>query len=561
MLVRPCLTRACPRLVLPLLFAGLVAHTAWDKSPTWDEPGYLGLGPYLTDHGRWDVPGAGSHPPLAYYLQGLPFLNPVYALVEAHWAYPVDTARDLSFVRSADVDRGNAIMMDPRYDGEILLWWCRMSCLVIAAGLFYCLWRWARDLYGTTGATVALGAACLSPNLIAHAGLVTTDFSLAGTYFCAFYGLRRFLQQPDCRRLLLAGVFGGLALASKLSALLWVPTTTLLLVFTILTGPLEVRNRLATWAGPVSRSRLRPWVGSAVALAALLLIAAVVLWVLYGFRVMPFWTVLTSQLWDLSCGHEAYLFGRYSTEGWWYYFPIAFLVKTPVPTLLLGFWGVMTLVRDDANRWDHGLLLLPPAVFFSAFILSEGKALGLRYLLPIYPFLFVVAGATMQTAWSTTRRWRRRAVIGLCAALLLTTAGIHPDHLAYFNDMAGGPDGGHRILVDSNLDWGQDLKGLKTWMDERGVARVKLSYFGSVDPALYDLDYDWLPSYVLPNRGATVAELPTTGWIAISVTNRVGVYMDIYGHGKGLFEWLDAYEPVARIGHTIWVYRIPDETP
>ena len=98
-------------------------------------------------------------------------------------------------------------------------------------------------------------------------------------------------------------------------------------------------------------------------------------------------------------------------------------------------------------------------------------------------------------------------------------------------------------------------------MDERGVARVKLSYFGSVDPALYDLDYDWLPSYVLPNRGATVVELPTTGWIAISVTNRVGVYMDMYGHGKGLFEWLDAYEPVARIGHTIWVYRIPDETP
>ena len=269
--------------------------------------------------------------------------------------------------------------------------------------------------------------------------------------------------------------------------------------------------------------------------------------------------MLTSQLWDLSCGHEAYLFGRYSTEGWWYYFPIAFLVKTPVPTLLLGFWGVMTLVRDDARRWDHGLLLLPPAVFFSAFILSEGKAIGLRYLLPIYPFLFVVAGAS-QTAWSATRRWRRRAVMGLCAALL-TTTGIHPDHLAYFNDMAGGPDGGHRILVDSNLDWGQDLKGLKTWMDERGVARVKLSYFGSVDPALYDLDYDWLPSYVLPNRGATVVELPTTGWIAISVTNRVGVYMDMYGHGKGLFEWLDAYEPVARIGHTIWVYRIPNETP
>ena len=277
MLVRPSLPRAWPRLVLPLFFAGLVAHTAWDKSPTWDEPGYLGLGPYLIDHGRWDVPGTGSHPPLAYYLQGRPFLNPVYALVEARWAYPVDTVRDLSFVRSADVDRGNAIMMDPRYDGEILLWWCRMSCLVIAAGLFYCLWRWARDLYGTMGATVALGAACCLP------GCSGGWHWRANSPHCC--GCRR----PPC---------SGLHHPHR-----------------------EARNRLATWAGPVSRSRLRPWVGSAVALAALLMIAAVVLWVLYGFRVMPFWTVLTSQLWDLSCGHEAYLFGRYSTEGWWYLLP------------------------------------------------------------------------------------------------------------------------------------------------------------------------------------------------------------------------------------------------
>ena len=550
-----------PRFVLPLLFAGLLAHTAWVKSPIWDEPGYLGLGPYLIDQGRWDVPGAGSHPPLAFYLQGLPFLNPAYSLVDAHWSYPDDTVRDLSFVRSADVDRGNAILMDPRYDGEILLWLCRMSSLLVAAGLFYCLWRWARDLHGTTGATIALGAACLSPNLIAHAGLVTTDFCLAGTYFCAFYSLRRFLLQPDKHRLLLAGLVGGLALASKLSALLWLPTTALLLGWTILTGPVEVRNRLATWAGPVTGSRLRPWAGSAVVWAALLSIASAVLWVLYGFRVGPFWTVITSQLLDLSSGHKAFLLGRYSTGGWWYYFPIAFLVKTPVPTLLLGFWGAVTLVRDQERRWDHGLLLLPPAVFFSAFILSEGKAIGLRYLLPIYPFLFVVAGASMQTAWWATRRWRRRAVLGLGAALLLTAAGIHPDHLAYFNHIAGGPDGGHRILVDSNLDWGQDLKGLKSWMDEMGVPRVKLSYFGTVDPALYDLDYDWLPSFVLPKRGVISVELPTTGWIAISVTNRVGVYMDMYGYGKGLFDWLDAYTPVARIGHTIWVYRIPSEAP
>tara|TARA_B100000809_G_scaffold247047_1_gene275653 strand:+ start:1028 stop:2707 length:1680 start_codon:yes stop_codon:yes gene_type:complete len=549
------------RLALPLLFVALLAHTCWVKSPTWDEPGYLGLGSYLIDHGHWDVPGAGSHPPLAYYIQALPFLRPAYRLVASHWSYPDNTVRDLSFVRSADIDRGNAILLDPRYDGEVLLWLCRMSSLVAAAALFYCLWRWARDLHGTVGATVALGAACLSPNLIAHAGLATTDFTLAVTYFCAFYGLRRFLLQPTGRRLLFAGILGGLALASKLSALLWGPTTAVLLCWTALNGPDAVRSRLGRWAGWVPVARLRPWVGAAVAGVALALTAMTILWLLYGFRIMPFWTVLTSQLWDLSSGHEAFLAGQYSTEGWWYYFPAAFLVKTPVPTLLLSAWGVLRLLQDRARSWDHGLLLVPPVLFFTAFVLSEGKAIGLRYLLPVYPFLFVVTGAAIRTAWRTAPAWRRHAILGLCAALLLTVTRIHPDHLAYFNELTGGPDGGHRILVDSNLDWGQDLKGLKTWMDEQGVARIKLSYFGSADPALYDLEYDWLPSYILPNHGTTSVELPTTGWLAISVTNRVGVYMDMYGHGKGLFDWLKLYEPVARIGHTIWIYHIPSTPP
>lgn len=558
--------RAWPRLALPLLFACLLAHTAWDKSPTWDEPGYLGLGPYLLKHGRWDVPGAGSHPPLAYYLQGIPFLLPVYELVPTHWHYADNLKRDLSFVRSADLDRGNAILLDQRYQGHWLLWLCRMTSLLAAAGLLYCVWRWARDLHGTVGATIALGAACISPNLLAHAGLVTTDFCFAATYFCAFYGLRRFLLRPDGRRLLLAGGLGGLALASKLSALVWLPAVGLLLGCTVLFGPHDTRQRLSQWAGRQAgdasgNPALRLWLGTAVAGAAMVLVAGLVLWALYGFRVLPYWTVIKSQIWDLSSGHSAYLLGQYSTEGWWYYFIVAFLTKTPIPTLVLAVWGGLVLLRDPGQRWQACLLLLPPALLFGGFVVSEGKAIGLRYLLPVYPFLFVCAGGILRTAWSGTGRWRRRAVVGLCAGLLLTLVRIHPHHLAYFNEAVGGPDNGHRILVDSNLDWGQDLRGLKTWMDANDVARIKLSYFGSVDPALYDLDYEWLPSYVLPRRGVTAVEFPASGWIAISVTNRVGVYMDAFGHGKGLYDWLDDYEPVARIGHSIWVYHVPEDQP
>ncbi|MBM3278014.1 MAG: hypothetical protein FJY95_08025 [Candidatus Handelsmanbacteria bacterium] len=134
----------------------------------------------------------------------------------------------------------------------------------------------------------------------------------------------------------------------------------------------------------------------------------------------------------------------------------------------------------------------------------------------------------------------------------------HPDHLAFFNELVGGPDQRYHYLVDSNLDWGQDLKGLKEYLDERGIGRVKLSYFGTVDPALYGLEYEWLPSFHLPAPLGARAVLPTTGTIAISATNLVRVYLDGYGRGKGLLNWLLAYEPVARIGHSIFGYGIQE---
>lgn len=523
------------------------------KSPTWDEPGYLGLGAYLLEHGRWDVPGAGSHPPLTFYVQALPFL--AYPIDGGAWTYP-GRLRDLSFLRAADTDRGNGILGDRRYDGEVLLLLCRLTSLVFAALLLVSLWRWSARLWGPAGATLSLTAACLSPNLLAHAALATTDYPLAATYLAAICGLVWFLESPSPRRLALAGLLGGLALATKLSALLWAPTAALLLAWTLVAAPEPVRLGLSRFA-PVGNGPWRLALGGAAAGALLLATAAATVWALCGFRVDPYLTVLRSQLWDLSSGHEAYLLGRYSTAGWWYYFPVAFLLKTPLPTLALAALGAAAL--PARGRWHAGLLLVPPALFFAAFVLSRGKAIGLRYLLPVYPFLFLVAGGLLAGGWDAAARWRRRSAVALCAALAVACARIHPDHLAYFNELAGGPDGGRWALVDSNLDWGQDLKGLKRWMDRHGVARIKLSYFGTADPALYGLDYEWLPSYVLPRRDPAPVALPTTGWIAISATNLAGVYLDAYGHGKTLFHWLEAFAPVARIGHSILVYYIPDD--
>ena len=131
---------------------------------------------------------------------------------------------------------------------------------------------------------------------------------------------------------------------------------------------------------------------------------------------------------------------------------------------------------------------------------------------------------------------------------------IHPHYLAYFNELVGGPGRGYRYMVDSNLDWGQDLKGLKKYMDRNGISKIRLSYFGSDSPSRYGIAYDWLPSFVLPIPDNQAPDLSTKGWIAISATNLQGVYLK----NRDLFATFRSREPVAVIGYSIFVYKIDD---
>ena len=219
---------------------------------------------------------------------------------------------------------------------------------------------------------------------------------------------------------------------------------------------------------------------------------------------------------------------------------------------MLAIWGLWALARRRPTL-ELGFVLWPPLLLIGLFVLGNAKNIGLRYLLGIYPFLFLLVGATMHSA---LRSWKIYLLCLFAVFYAISTTKNHPHHLAYFNELIGGPEQGYRYLSDSNIDWGQDLKGLKSYMDEKGIERIKLSYFGTVDPRLYDLKYEWLPGFKLPNLGGSSAKLPTTGTIAISVTNLTGVYMDMYGQGRDLYTWLQAHQPVAHIGHSIFIYEI-----
>jgi hypothetical protein len=169
--------------------------------------------------------------------------------------------------------------------------------------------------------------------------------------------------------------------------------------------------------------------------------------------------------------------------------------------------------------------------------------IGIRHLLPIYPFVFVLAGATL-AAWSGKRKAMVLGVLG--AALVAESLAIYPHYLAFFNVLSGGPANGPNLLVDSNLDWGQDVKKLKRYMDRHAIPRVCMAYFGTAD-----LDYYGLPYDTLAHERTEAEAMSRDCVLAVSATLLEGVYLP-----DDSFAWLRERKPTARVGYSIYVYDL-----
>jgi hypothetical protein len=245
----------------------------------------------------------------------------------------------------------------------------------------------------------------------------------------------------------------------------------------------------------------------------------------------------------------AFLLGEVSDEGWWYYFPVTFALKTPIPLLILVVAAAVLAIRGRASPGDPYLWL--PPVLYMLLVMTRSLNIGHRHLLPIYPYLFVLAARAAALGLANARL----AVRTLCAALLIWygvgTLCMHPHYLAYFNEIAGGPRNGYRWLVDSNLDWGQDLKGLKAWMDDHHVAEIKLSYFGTADPDYYGIRCQRLPGRLRPPRLAS--RIQAGDWVAISATNLQAVYLQ--GDARRLMERFREEPAADQVGYSILLYQ------
>jgi hypothetical protein len=535
--------------LLLVLFAQLATSSAV-KSPVFDEPLHMARAYHVAETGDWDM--QGGHVSLLYRL-----LGPLF------WALPQrPSARELA-PSNDRVEMAREIFRALNRPWDTLIFPLRVVVMYLTLLLGVILYRWAGERHGARGGLLALLVYAFSPNILAHGRLVTTDLVLTCFFFLAVYAFQRLLVHPSAGRCAIASLSLGLALGSKVSALLLLPVFVLLAIS---------RSAGVGSKSPRRSGAAAPWcrrfLSDMTWLVSTGVIAIIVVWLLYGLEVGPWaegWPALPLPSYVKAVlrvrehggarGHPAFLMGERSGDGWRAYFPIALAIKTPLPTLIAALGGAVWLPLR--GRWWDWLTGFLPGALFVLVAMFSSLNIGYRHILPVVPFLILLLSAGADMPWQ--RLPVAVAGVGLLLWLVVGTLCIYPDYLAYFNALAGGPAGGHRYLTDSNLDWGQDLKRVGDYLDERNIEQVHLSYFGNVDPAAYGIRYKPLPShYSIGEVEGFSPFAPEPGVYAISVTNLSGQFLV---ENPTVLNWFSHREPTASIGHSINIYRVEPDWP
>jgi Dolichyl-phosphate-mannose-protein mannosyltransferase len=386
----------------------------------------------------------------------------------------------------------------------------------VATGIL--IFWWSRRLFGTSGAFVSLLFFAFSPSFLSHGAYATSDVCMAFFMLASMAAWWRQLNTPGWGPFALSAVVFGLACVAKFSAVLLLPMMALCALVHLATR----RDRL----GPILLSAA----GHAV-------VAFAIIWAFYGFRYSAFnpalppadgfiepWPAMYANTGRIGQGihflagihalPEAFLYGaayvrqtsqmrgaflngEYSTTGWPSFFLWTFALKTTLPFIAASGWSIWLAIRERiklgctlGGRLEGFLPLTPLLSLFTVywiFSIQSHLNIGERHLLPVYPVLFVLTGALGK--WFRPLHWRAFLVSGLIVWHIAESARIAPHYLAYFNELLGGPEDGHRHLVDSSLDWGQDLPGLKVWLDDhrRPGEDTYLAYFGTGNPRYYKI--------------------------------------------------------------------------
>ena len=552
---------------LLLVMAILMVPAAIQDSATVDETTFLASGyTYWTGHRYRCAP---EHPPGSQMLPAIPLLlmdlrysRDADALLTGKVGYPWARpwfgpirAWQEYFPQGRDDNWyywwlpesqlfGQMFVYDGTNNGNAMLLAGRCVQIALALGVGLVIFFWVRAATGQDIAALAgLALWVFNPNALAHGHLVTTDISVTLAMSAAIYLMARFLEDPTDRNILYCGIATGVALLMKFTAITLAPIYLVLVALSWRRLALSPAKLLrfaligfaATWA-VILIVNFPHWIPAPPLPAAQATALGVPGWfqTLRPLLIPPdFFKGLALTLGHSRAGHEGYLLGEWSHDGWWYYYPVAFCLKSPVAFLILLAIAAGVFVKQFRNRRPLEYVPWLAVAVFVFLAMTSKVNIGVRHLLPVIPLLCIGIGCAIPAI-------HRRLVGGLLIWQVIVTTLAFPTYLPFMSEAVGGAQNGHRYLLDSNYDWGQDANRLKQFLSDRGIEHIYLDYFGTQ----YNIEYLKIPN---TRVNADQAKQIRQGWLVVSASQLM----------RPEWAWLrDSRPPTYRVAHTLFVYQL-----
>jgi len=502
----PWATVAGVNLLLLILEAQLL-YSVKQESLTWDEGDHIFAGYMSLKHGDFGL--NPEHPPLVKMIAAIPLqsmnlrepqLQNRYFKTEAYLS-----GRDLIFAN----------------DFETITFRARMFASIFALMVALLAFLTAREMFGTGAGFITLLLLVFEPNFLAHGAIVATDIGAACCLLASIYAFYRYVKSPSWGRVAVLGLAAGVYFITKHSAVL-LPAMLVLLAITEL-----LRRRQ-----PGDETRLHQAMQMAGAFLVAGVITVAIIWVGYGLRfsarpagqqinppleatlgnLSPIegkavtmaarWKLLPeSWLYGLADVRSvanvwpSYMFGKVYAHGVWFYFPVAFLIKATLTTLIFLPLIVYAIASGKLRGWREILFLTVPPALYLFISMTSKLNIGIRHILLVFVFLLVLAGGAAWNLISKNRRWAWAIGVLVLFHIVSSLRAFPTSYMAYANELWGGPANVHKYLTDSTTDWGQQLKAVKRYIDERGIQQCWFAY--TVEPAISFRGYG-IPCTPLP---------------------------------------------------------------
>ncbi len=567
--------------ILLLIFLFQSLYELLSNNLVLDEPAYIAVGYYFVKY--LDASMIILHPPLTFLISGFPLL-----FMHINLPYSYKECVDIGYYKCSQV-----MFFQSGNDAEKMALYSRIPFLILSVILGLVVFLFAEEIYGTKAAFISLIFYTFSPTILSYNTIVFTDFLIAFFVFTTIYMFWKLIMKGYSRkRLIITGISFGLALASKFTAIFLVPIMIIIYIAKIFESKKDKRKLLKNLFiqsmyiliigifvlyftyffsfGTISESipeRYAKSINSAIGknFANGTSGYKISKYFVENLKIpMPQYPAGFGGQYQIESTKtkEGYLNGQIYNGGKWYYFFEVLLIKSPIPLILFFATILFFSLRNFKKELINNLFMLLPIIFFIGVFIIANFNLGLRHILPIMPFIFLFSSQIVNVKFRNRNAniIFRFLILVMLAWYVASNLSIRPHYAAYFNELVG-PENGHKYLLSSNLDMGQDLKRLRDYINENKIGKIKLSYHGAMDPAYYNISYDplpmeqyipWAPGFEQNNPNYKEDCSKKYGIIAISVSNLHNYHLI----NQSCFSWLENYAPIKRIGYTIFVYNI-----